>query len=98
MKFCPDCGSLLKPRKGKLICDCGYSTEEKINVREKIEHKEIEIVDENESYGRTTIPLVCWNCKKRGVYFWMRQMARADEAPTKFFRCKHCGKTWRSSK
>ena len=96
--FCPKCKSLLIPKDGKLVCSCGYSEDKEIEFNEKINNKEIEVVDENENLAESEVPIVCWNCKKRGVYVWIRQMARADEAPTRFYKCKHCKKVWRSSK
>ncbi|MBN2367966.1 transcription factor S [Candidatus Woesearchaeota archaeon] len=100
MKFCPKCGSLLIPKEGKLECGCGYSETSTIKFREEIHPpKDIEVIDEaTEHIGDTVIPIVCWNCGHRGVYFWMVQMRRADEPPTRFYKCRKCKKVWRSGK
>ncbi|MEM3374389.1 MAG: transcription factor S [Candidatus Woesearchaeota archaeon] len=104
MQFCPNCQSILIPKKGYFICSCGYKkkiddNDEKIVIKEKIEHKEIEIIDEeNEHIGDDVLPIKCWNCGNEGVYFWMVQMRRADEPPTRFYKCKKCKKVWRSGK
>jgi len=100
MEFCPNCSSLLIPDKGKLVCSCGYSKKSKLIFESKLEKpKDIVIVDESmEHIGDSVIPIVCWNCGNRGVYFWMVQMRRADEPPTRFYKCKKCKKVWRSGK
>jgi DNA-directed RNA polymerase subunit M len=98
MKFCPRCKSILVLNDDMLVCDCGYKEKSELKLREQIpEQKEIEIIEE-EHTGESEIPIICWNCGNRGVYYWMVQMSRADEAPTRFYRCKTCKKVWRSSK
>jgi DNA-directed RNA polymerase subunit M len=100
MKFCPKCRSLLVPKDRKLVCICGYKEQGNLKFREEVKApQDIEIVDENtEHIGDATIPVVCWNCGHRGVYFWMVQMRRADEPPTRFYKCQKCRKVWRSGK
>ncbi|MEM2138845.1 MAG: transcription factor S [Candidatus Woesearchaeota archaeon] len=115
MEFCPNCHSILLPKKEIdkdnnsdkttliLACKCGFKKEinekNKILFNEKIEHKEIEIIDEeNEHIGDDVLPIKCWNCGNIGVYFWLVQMRRADEPPTRFYKCKKCKKVWRSGK
>ena len=99
MEFCPKCKSILSPKKGKVVCSCGYSKKSEVSLNEEFDQKDLIILDEdNEHIGDSTIPLTCWNCGNVGVYFWMHQMARADEAPTRFYQCKKCKKVWRSSK
>lgn len=100
MKFCPRCKSLLMPKDGILACSCGYTELSTISVNERFKRqKDIEIVDEaTEHIGDSEIPIVCWNCGNTGVYFWMVQMRRADEPPTRFYKCKKCRKVWRSGK
>ncbi|MFH2021567.1 MAG: transcription factor S [archaeon] len=101
MYFCKKCKSLMVPHKGKLKCSaCGKIEEGEIILKEKINMpKDIEVIDEaTEHIGDDTIPIVCWNCGYRGVYFWMVQMRRADEPPTRFYKCQKCKKVWRSGK
>jgi len=100
MRFCPKCHSLLIPRNKRLECKCGYSEDGKVEIKIKVEKpKDIVVVDEDIEYmGESTIPIVCWNCGNRGVYFWMVQIRRADEPPTRFYKCKKCKKVWRSGK
>jgi transcription factor S len=100
MKFCPKCKSMLLPKKGKLVCSCGYTEKSRVEMKENLpKPKDIEIVDEAaEHVGDAEIPVVCWNCGHKGVYFWMVQMRRADEPPTRFYKCRKCKKVWRSGK
>jgi DNA-directed RNA polymerase subunit M/transcription elongation factor TFIIS len=79
------------------VCSCGFSSAEKIELKESIPHKEIEVIDENFSYGESTIPVVCWNCGHTGVYVKVN-FHRSDEAPLRIYKCEKCRKVWRSSK
>lgn len=100
MKFCPKCKSLLLPGNGKLNCsNCKYSEKPKESqkIAEEIKHKEIEIIEGDKEYGDSTIPIVCWNCGHRGVYFKVN-FYRSDEAPLRMYKCEKCKKIWRSSK
>ncbi len=97
-------------REGKkeLFCPrCGYSEpaeEESIaayRVERKIEHspKERLIVVSSNSVPETAVVLKgqvrCPKCGHDEVVFWMMQTRAADEPPTRFYRCKRCGYTWR---
>ena len=101
MRFCPSCKKILFPKKKNFACACGHvSHAEKIILKkEKFKNKEIEVIDEdNEHIGDAVMDIPCWNCGNIGVYFWMVQMRRADEPPTRFYKCKKCKKVWRSGK
>ncbi len=100
MKFCPNCKSVLIAKEGMLKCSCGHAERGSIEIKEKIKKpRDIEIIDEaTEHIGDEVLPIVCWNCKNTGVYFWMVQMRRSDEPPTRFYKCKKCKKVWRSGK
>jgi DNA-directed RNA polymerase subunit M len=100
MNFCPKCKSILVPKQGKLVCSCGFKSNSTLEFKEKIiPPKDIVILDEKDEHiGDDLIPLTCWNCSHVGVYFWMVQMRRADEPPTRFYKCKKCKKVWRSGK
>jgi DNA-directed RNA polymerase subunit M len=97
MTFCPNCGSLLIPRDGRLKCECGYSQDGYLKFSEKIINKDIEIIDENLNYGDATVPIVCWNCGHTGVFVKVN-FGRSDEAPLRIYKCEKCKKVWRSSK
>ena len=99
--FCPDCGSILRPKEkgGKkvLYCSCGFSKvpdEETAEIREiAAKTKKIEVIEEVE-----TMPKIKANCEKCGnkiAYYWTQQTRGADEPETRFFKCTKCNHTWR---
>ncbi|MDO5849627.1 MAG: transcription factor S [Methanobacteriaceae archaeon] len=103
MKFCPNCKSMVFPKRGKLKCRCGW--EEEINEKDieaeyKFEGKdlrtnEVIITDNNKTLPTTEI--TCYKCGGTKGYWWQVQTRSADEAPTFFIRCAKCGNTWRRS-
>ncbi|MEM0362710.1 MAG: transcription factor S [Sulfolobaceae archaeon] len=107
MRFCPKCNSLMVPKKtnGKNIykCNkCGYEeeTSHSITLTTKVKHsiKEKTLVLEEEEMpaGSQKIKgVVCPACKNDEAYFWILQTRRADEPPTRFYKCTTCGKVWR---
>ncbi len=101
MKFCPKCGNLLEPEGGKLVCkQCGYEEklerpEEYTLVKEVESNRgEITVIEEEKKVLPTT-RVTCPNCGNDTAYWWILQTRRADEPPTRFYRCTKCGKTWR---
>ena len=102
MTFCPKCGSILIPKDKVLSCNCGYKekTKEKIIIKEKIQKKDdiYVIYEDDEFIANPVVPVVCNKCGNKGAYFWVVQMRRADEAATRFYKCKKCKAVWRSSK
>lgn len=101
MEFCPNCGSLLMPKKGQLECRCGYTRsigekeKEAYTLEErKKEPRDILIVEEEFQQ----MPVTKTECKKCGnteAYYWMLQTRAGDEPATKFYRCTRCKHTWR---
>ena len=98
--FCPKCGSILVPKeenkKRVLACSCGYTSDKKAVIKEKIEknEKEVGVVEEEPA----TLPKTkaeCPKCHHREAFFWEVQTRAADEAATKFLRCIKCRHTWR---
>ena len=97
--FCPKCGSLLKPRKGRKIitCSCGHKTKiEKVSVKETIKEKKksIEVVEKEIE----TLPLMeaeCPKCHHRKAYYYTVQTRAGDEPETKFLKCEKCKHKWR---
>lgn len=103
MKFCPECGSLMLPKKERkkniVKCSCGYkeSLEESIKISEKQKEdnkKEMEIVDD-EKENLPECDEECPECKNKKAYYWIVQTRAADEPPTKFMKCTNCKYTWR---
>ena len=111
MKFCPKCGSLMIARRenGKLvyICPrCGYREEATQNAAVKIlsttiKHSEKErlvVITEDTKLEERLLPKVkiqCPRCGNDEAYYWVVQTRRADEPPTRFYKCTRCGYVWR---
>jgi DNA-directed RNA polymerase subunit M len=101
--FCPKCGSLMFPDKGKLRCgSCGtersFSTKDqpvtKVARVGKDKPMDTLVLDEITD----TLPRTRVECPKCGHYeaFWvMRQTRAADEPTTRIYRCVKCSNTWR---
>tara|TARA_Y100000310_G_C20255527_1_gene611157 strand:- start:109 stop:426 length:318 start_codon:yes stop_codon:yes gene_type:complete len=103
MLFCPDCGSILRPREdGKkvlLTCSCGYSSVEKedILMRENVRgRKKVEVVDDVTKKAMPKTNIDCPKCEHKEAFFWTQQTRASDEAETQFFECTKCRHRWRS--
>lgn len=110
MRFCPRCGTLMTLRRneGKMVwmCpNCGYvedynpSSLQFTVLRQTIKHTEKEKIVVVEEKPPETLPVtkgvVCPKCGHNEAYYWIVQTRRADEPPTRFFKCTRCGHVWR---
>jgi DNA-directed RNA polymerase subunit M len=108
MKFCPKCGSIMVPRRenGKTVYKCpkcGYedtNVQQSIKITTTVKHsaKEKTLVLESETPptgAQITKGVICPSCGNDEAYFWILQTRRADEPPTRFYKCTKCGKVWR---
>ncbi len=111
MKFCPDCQSLLTPKKvgkrKKLVCKlCGYTqplttkVKAAYRIKERIEHgpqDETVVIDEELAKQRPmpTVRAICPKCGHKLAYYWQVQTRSGDEGMTTFYRCYECSQTWR---
>ena len=43
----------------------------------------------------TATDVTCERCGHDEAWYTIKQTASADEPPTRFFKCKECGKRWR---
>jgi len=111
MRFCPRCGSLmmLRVENGRRVwvCpSCGYreevgqSSQQPVTVlKQRIDHHPRErliVVDKSrqaESLPKTRA--TCPRCGYHEAYYWLVQTRKADEPPTRFFKCVRCGHVWR---
>lgn len=109
MIFCPQCGTILRPRekggKKTLWCSCGFATELKKAKEEpslpsnetpenpKTETRRLDIVEEIETHPK--IKITCAECGHKEAYYWTQQTRGADEPETRFFKCTKCKYTWR---
>ena len=88
-----------------VVCPrCGYykeiATKKSYVLSTKITHtnKEKIIVLEQGSEPRTLPKIkdvICPKCGNDEAYYWVLQTRRADEPPTRFYKCTKCGHVWR---
>lgn len=101
--FCPKCGALLVPKKGKkqISCSCGYVHKQPVDITfsEKVEKNvKIEVVNEQDQIKSLPVTDVeCPECHHGKARFWTAQTRAADEAETRFFRCESCHHVWRDA-
>ncbi len=100
--FCPECGSILRPKEkaGKkvLYCTCGYTKapdgEISTEIKETVDTgKKVEIMEKYETNSKMRVK--CEKCGNMIAYYWTQQTRGADEPETRFFRCTRCEYTWR---
>jgi len=104
MKFCSECGTVLKIDRDKqcLVCPkCGSQEplEEGITYSKTgSEEDKIVVIGRRERNLRTTpqAKMACPKCSNDKAYWWMVQTRGIDESATQFYRCTKCGHTWRS--
>jgi DNA-directed RNA polymerase subunit M len=103
VKFCSECGTVLKldAEKKVYICPkCG--AEEKLEgeiviPRNNKEEDKIVVIGKKER-NLKTLPqtkMKCPKCDNATAYWWMVQTRSIDESATQFFRCTKCSHTWR---
>ncbi|UCD45793.1 MAG: transcription factor S [Candidatus Bathyarchaeota archaeon] len=103
MKFCTNCGTVLKldPEKKLLTCSkCGTeepAEDDIVMTRNKEEQDKIVVLGKKERNLRTTpqTKAKCPKCGNTMAYWWMVQTRGIDESATQFFRCTKCAHTWR---
>lgn len=92
--------------KKKWVCpSCGFI--EEVNnaqaytnmLKQEIRHNEKErIIIVNSDKKIEALPktrAICPRCGYNEAYYWVVQTRRADEPPTRFFKCANCGYVWR---
>lgn len=109
MQFCPRCGSLMRVvrvnEKRVLKCPkCGYEIENVsstgLTYREDIKHSPKEkIIFVESTANEEALPrikdVICPKCGNDEAMWWVLQTRRADEPPTRFYKCTRCGHVWR---
>jgi len=87
-----------------LVCPkCGYTKENPIRTRilsKKIVHKETErtfVIDTEDMFKGVpkTRGVKCPRCGNDEAYYVILQTRRADEPPTRIYKCTKCGHVWR---
>ncbi|MFW5935341.1 MAG: transcription factor S [Halolamina sp.] len=103
MKFCDECGSMMKAEGDEWVCgSCGYTEPrdeaEESGMTTQQDQEESEIVDMSdvgeEAMGPTT-EIRCPECGNDRASYEMKQIRSADESETRFFTCTECGHKWR---
>ncbi len=103
MRFCKKCDSIMKPKDGVLTCpSCGESAGTRVSPKEKVKHSpeeesdEIVVREANEDLAvLQKTRAECPECGHNEAAYWFEQTRSADEAPTRFYRCMKCRRTWR---
>lgn len=108
MRFCPKCGTLMRVSKvgdaRVLRCPrCGYSEGNEQNptalLKERIKHspkeKTLVLSEKREEPLPKVRDVICPRCGNDEAFWWILQTRRADEPPTRFFKCTKCGHVWR---
>jgi DNA-directed RNA polymerase subunit M len=107
LEFCPKCGSLLIPRRvgseTVLVCPkCGYSKRgggRGAQLTSRVERRGGGVVVVDEGASRTGLPVAkgvkCPKCGNEEAYYEILQTRRADEPPTRIYKCTKCGYVWR---
>ena len=103
MKFCDDCGSMMKTEGDVWVCgSCGAQetrdadSEAAMQVTEGQEETDVvDVSDVDESTKGPTTEVLCPECGNDRASYQMRQIRSADESETRFFTCTECGHKWR---
>ena len=102
MKFCDECGSMMKTEGDTWVCgSCGHEAardsagEEEMVTTQDQEETEIIDMSEAEDRARPTTRANCPACDNDEAFWYMQQIRAADESETRFFVCTECDHKWR---
>ena len=103
MRFCPDCGSLMRVEDEVWVCSaCGGEVDRDrsaeaamttTTAREDAGVVDVSEIDPGE-IGPTT-ETICPACGHDRAQYQMKQIRSADESETRFFTWVGCGHKWR---
>lgn len=94
----------MKPTGERMACsNCGAVTDrdeetaaEYVSTEKQTDGDVIESSEDANFEGKPTASDVhCDDCGHDEAWYTIKQTASADEPPTRFFKCKECGKRWR---
>ena len=97
MKFCDECGSMMKSGEGEdhwMCGSCGYEigrekSDAEWTTESQVESEVIDVSDaEDKGLPQTTAH--CPECGNDRAYWYMQQIRSADESETRFFGCTDC--------
>ncbi|SFR55057.1 transcription factor S [Halogeometricum limi] len=104
MQFCEECGSMMHNQDGEMVCaSCGATQTQDSDLAEQYVSTEaqddsdvIETEEGADFEGKpTATDVTCDDCGHGEAWYTIKQTGAADEPPTRFFKCKECGKRWR---
>jgi len=104
MQFCDDCGSMMTPDGGQMVCsNCGTTAtqdtdraEEFVTTDQQRFDDVIETTEDANFEGKPAADdVICDECGHTKAWYTIKQTASADEPPTRFFKCKNCHNRWR---
>ena len=95
--FCSKCGSMMFPRDGKYVCQCGEVQE--LGKAECFTtdsmNKETAVIDEKVAATLPKTRIICPECGNTEAYYVLMQTRSADEPETRMYRCTKCNHAWR---
>ena len=104
MQFCDECGSMMQPDDGEMVCtSCGeritkdeQRAAEFVSTEAQSGEELIETEEGANFEGKPTAEdVTCEECGHTEAWYTIKQTGSADEPPTRFFKCKQCGNRWR---
>ncbi|MEF8781252.1 MAG: transcription factor S [Haloferacaceae archaeon] len=104
MKFCDECGSMMRAGEGSDVWECtscgnveGRDAEEEESMTTTQGQVESEVIDVSDAQdqGLPTTETHCPECGNDRAHWYMQQIRSADESETRFFICTECEHKWR---
>lgn len=103
MKFCDECGSMMKAEDDAWVCgSCGHreardrGAEGEMTTRQdQVETEVVDLSDVDQADIGPTTGAHCPECGNDRAHYEMKQIRSADESETRFFTCTECGYKWR---
>ena len=95
---------MMRNEDGVMVCaGCGETAEQDtetaaqfVSTESQTDAEVIESDPDANFEGKPTATDVrCDECGHDEAWYTIKQTASADEPPTRFFKCKECGKRWR---
>ncbi|ADQ66537.1 transcription factor S [Halogeometricum borinquense] len=104
MQFCDECGSMMHNQDGQMVCSsCGATQEQDSDLASEFVSTEAQddsdVIETEEGANfegkPTATDVTCEDCGHGEAWYTIKQTGSADEPPTRFFKCKNCGRRWR---
>ena len=104
MQFCDECGSMMHADGDAMTCaDCGAQAPKDPELADAFTSTDAQtfddVIETDDRQAEEGLPtatdVTCEGCGHDEAWYTIKQTASADEPPTRFFKCKACGKRWR---